>query len=388
MIGIGLQSEKLSTKRRDGACTILLLQPGDGVMPLVKGITTAQHTVEILIFRFDRREIERALANAVSRGVSVHALIAHTNRSGEENLRKLEMRLLAAGVTVARTADDLVRYHGKLMIIDRRELYLFGFNLTYQDIEHSRSFGVITKNRAVVHEAVRLFEADTNRHPYEAKLRSLVVSPVNARQQLSDFIKGARRELLVYDPKISDPVMIRLLEERQQAGLDIRIIGRVVRRNHTLAVRKPPLRLHTRTMIRDGSLAFIGSQSLRQIELDQRREVGIIFRDPKTVSRIIKTFHGDWILTEQSKEGNGREEAVPATKVAKKVAKAVTRDLPPVAPVLDVVVKEVVGDMSSVGLDIEQVEQTVKDAVKEAVKEVVRDAVEEVVEQTEMPHPK
>ena len=201
MIGIGLQSEKLSTKRRDGACTILLLQPGDGVMPLVKGITTAQHTVEILIFRFDRREIERALANAVSRGVSVHALIAHTNRSGEENLRKLEMRLLAAGVTVARTADDLVRYHGKLMIIDRRELYLFGFNLTYQDIEHSRSFGVITKNRAVVHEAVRLFEADTNRHPYEAKLKSLVVSPVNARQQLSDFIKGARRELLVYDPK-------------------------------------------------------------------------------------------------------------------------------------------------------------------------------------------
>src|SRR5215472_948956 len=100
MIGIGLQSEKLSTKRRDGACTILLLQPGDGVMPLVKGITTAQHTVEILIFRFDRREIERALANAVSRGVSVHALIAHTNRSGEQALRELELRLLGAGVTV------------------------------------------------------------------------------------------------------------------------------------------------------------------------------------------------------------------------------------------------------------------------------------------------
>jgi cardiolipin synthase len=86
-----------------------LVQPGDGIMPLVKGINSAKKSVEILIFRFDRTEIERALANAVSRGVVVHALIAFTNRGGEKNLRALEMRLLAAGVTVARTADDLVR---------------------------------------------------------------------------------------------------------------------------------------------------------------------------------------------------------------------------------------------------------------------------------------
>ncbi len=99
----------------------LLIQPEDGVLPIVKGISGAKKSVEIVIFRFDQREIERALGNAVSRGVSVHALIASTNSSGEENLRMLELRLLAAGVTVARTANDLVRYHGKLMIIDRRE---------------------------------------------------------------------------------------------------------------------------------------------------------------------------------------------------------------------------------------------------------------------------
>src|SRR5215471_9756914 len=98
----------------------LLLQPGDGLMPLVKGINKAQSSVEIIIFRFDLSEIERALANAVTRGVFVTALIAHLNRSGEDGLRALEMRLLAAGVTVARTAADLARYHGKLMIIDRR----------------------------------------------------------------------------------------------------------------------------------------------------------------------------------------------------------------------------------------------------------------------------
>jgi cardiolipin synthase len=54
----------------------------------------------------------------------VHALIAFTNRGGEEKLRGLEMCFLASGITVARTADDLVRYHGKMMILDRQELYL------------------------------------------------------------------------------------------------------------------------------------------------------------------------------------------------------------------------------------------------------------------------
>jgi cardiolipin synthase len=66
--------------------------------------------------------------DGVAAGVLVHALIAHTNRGGELGLRKLEMRLLAAGATVARTASDLTRYHAKYMIIDRSELHVLSFN--------------------------------------------------------------------------------------------------------------------------------------------------------------------------------------------------------------------------------------------------------------------
>lgn len=362
----------------------LLLQPGDGILPLIKAITGAKRSVEIVIFRFDRGEIEKALGNAVGRGVSVRALIAHKNRSGEYNLRKLEMRLLAAGVTVARTADDLVRYHDKLMIIDRRELYLCAFNLTYLDIEHSRSFGIITKNRKFVREAVKLFEADSKRRPYEPGLATFVVSPANARKQLSSFLKGAKKELLIYDPEISDPAMIRLLEERFNAGVDIKIIGRLTRGNSRLMARElPQVRLHTRTIMRDGRQAFIGSQSLREAELDARREVGIIFRNSEAVKLLVKTFQDDWAQTEQSKEKpkeQGVIEAAPAAKLAKKVAKAVTKDLPPVAPVLDGVVKEAVGERTDVELNAQEVEDTVKEAVKAAVKEVVRDVIEDVVE--------
>ena len=364
----------------------LIVEPGDGVMPLVDAINKAKSRIELVIFRFDRSEVEKALANAVTRGVFVHALIAYTNRGGEKNLRKLEMRLLAAGVTVSRTADDLARYHAKFMIIDRRELHLLAFNFTFLDIEHSRSFGLVTRNKRLVAEAARLFEADTKRQQYVPGLPNFVVSPINARKQLAALIKGSKKELLIYDPEISDAAMIRLLEERAAAGVDIKIIGRVTRRSAKLNVHKQPnMRLHTRTIIRDGHQAFVGSQSLREVELGARREVGIIFREPRIVSRLMKIFGEDWEAVEARKEAQ-KEEVEPASKVAKKVAKAVTRELPPVAAAVQVAVKEIVGNGAEVDLDPQVVEESVKDAVKEAVKEAVFDVVEAAVEQNGLPH--
>jgi cardiolipin synthase len=361
----------------------LVVQPGDGIAPLLRGIQKAERSVEIVIFRFDRAEVERALAGAVQRGVFVHALIAHANRSGEKNLRRLETRLLARGVTVARTPDDLARYHGKMMIVDREELYLLAFNFTYRDIERSRSFALVTRNRPLVQEAVRLFEADVRRQAYTPGYDRLLVSPGNARKQLASFLRGARRELLIYDLKVRDRAMIRLLEERARAGVVVRILGTLPRGNFSLAARAlPHLRLHTRTIIRDRRHAFLGSQSLRELELDGRREIGVIFQDAKVISSLIRIFEKDWDSTGAPRmELVGEPAAAPAAKAAKKIAKAVAKDLPPVAPAVEQAVKQVMGQKAEVALDHDEVEDTVKDAVKAAVKQAVRGVVVEAVEQ-------
>lgn len=356
----------------------LLIQPGEGILPLVKGIAAAKKSVEIVVFRFDLLEIERALTRAVNRGVTVRALIAHTNRAGEENLRKLEMRLLGAGISVARTADDLARYHGKLMLVDRRELYLLAFNFTYSDVEHSRSFGLITRSSDIVHEGGKLFDADTRRIPYEPGVERFLVSPTNARKQLAALIKGAKKELLIYDPKVSDAAMVRLLADRAAAGVDVRIIGRLTRRAAGVQARKlPNLRLHTRTLVRDGKLGFIGSQSLREIELDARREVGLIFRDAEIVGRLRQTFEEDWALCAQPAQV---DESLPAARIAKRVAKALAKEMPPVAPLLDEAVKELASPGGEFELNPKEVEANLKEAVKDAVREVVRDVVAEAVE--------
>ena len=345
---------------------------------MIEGIDRARKSVEIAIFRFDRKEVEAALENAVKRGVFVHALIADTNRNGEKNLRKLEMRLLAKGMTVARTSDDLVRYHGKVMIIDRKELYILAFNFTHLDIDHSRSFGIVTKNQNLVEEAIRLFESDAKRQPYAPKNNRFVVSPINARERLSSFLSGAKQELLVYDSKISDRAMIRALEGRVRAGVSVRIIGRVAGANRNLEAHKlATMRLHTRTIVRDRKQVFIGSQSLRELELDARREVGVIIPDLELVAKVVQTFEEDW---NSSVVSAGKPRAAKAaeavTVAARKAAEVIAQDLDGIAPVVERALQEVAGKAVEVELDSEGLEACVKAAVKSAVSETVRDFVE------------
>lgn len=273
----------------------LIIQPDDGVVPLVRAVKQAKRSIDIVIFRFDRDELEKALAGAVARGVPVRALIAHTNRGGERNLRKLELRLLEAGVTVARTADDLTRYHGKMMIVDDT-LYVLGFNYTRLDMERSRSFGIITADKQLVKEANSLFTADSTRQPYVPGHDRLVVSPESSRDLLTDFIKKSRRQLLIYNAKVSDRPMLRALQERIKAGVEVRIIGKADKRLSGAETRKlADLRLHVRAMVRDGTAAFVGSQSLRKQELDGRREVGVIVTDSRIAKKIQAVFESDWL---------------------------------------------------------------------------------------------
>lgn len=298
----------------------LIVQPPDALTPLIAAIKKATKRIEVTIFRFDLKELQKALESAVTRGVKVHALIAHTTGGGAKRLRKLELDLLAAGVTVTRTDDDLVRYHNKMLLVDGDTLYALGFNFTRLDIEKSRSMGVATRNRPIVAEAIKLFEADSTRQPYTAACDGFLVSPENARTGLARFIKSAKKELLIYDMKISDRQMIKLLQERVKAGVEVRVIGKVGKKGDGLAVEKMPgQRLHLRAMLRDGQEMFLGSMSLRALELDKRREVGVIVKERAAARKFREIFEQDWAKTDSGKNaaqadkaGNREEKAETA----------------------------------------------------------------------------
>jgi cardiolipin synthase A/B len=361
----------------------LIIEPADGVAPLLAAIKRAKKSVEVAIFRLDRKDVAAALMAAAARGVRVTALIAFANRGGESRLRQLELRFLAAGIIVARTSDDLIRYHGKYILIDRRVLYVLSFNFTHLDIDRSRGFGVVTSQPGSLREAETLFKADCTRTAYAPKVDTFVVSPANSRAVLGTFLKRARKQLLIYDPMISDKEMLRILRERAKAGVEIRIIGKVSERGSFDVQKLAGTRLHTRTIIRDRRQAFVGSQSLRTPELNLRREVGLVIRDPKAVAMLIHTFESDWTRSvPQSLAAPVDEVDAPTehttTASLEQVAKAVevfTQELQPLAATVKEAVRQAVEKAGDDVLHDKDVKDTMKQVVKQAVKEAVKDAV-------------
>jgi cardiolipin synthase A/B len=377
----------------------LIIQPEDSVAPLLSAIKGAKKRIDIAIFRADRKDIENALNAAAARGVKVTALIAHVNRGGADNLRKLEIRFLEAGVIVARTADDLIRYHDKFLIIDRRILYVLSFNFTHLDIDHSRGFGIITTNAAWVREGGKLFAADCTRSTYKAGMDSFVVSPANSRKVFGEFLKRAKKQLLIYDPKISDKEMLRILQERAKAGVEVRIIGKVGGKYNFDSQKLAGQRLHTRTIIRDGRQAFIGSQSLRPAELDSRRELGLIINDAKAVKKLADTFESDWVPAGSKKQkgvpkekkshqevADDDQDKVEATeqkqqeqdeKQTEVAVEALKHELDPLADSVKKAVRKAVAKAGDDVLNDKGVKDTMKKVVKKAVKDAVKEAVQE-----------
>jgi phosphatidylserine/phosphatidylglycerophosphate/cardiolipin synthase-like enzyme len=291
----------------------VIIQPTAGISPVIKAIRQAKRRIAICIFRFDRREVEDALAAAVKRRVHVRALIAHTNRGGEAKLRKLEQRLLDAGVSVTRTDDNLLRYHGKYLVVDDT-LHVFGFNLTSLDIDKSRSFGIATRDKRSVQEALKLFDADIARTPYRPARSNLVVSPETSREMLTSFLKGARKELAIYDAKITDPALKKLLKEIAAKGIRVRVLGKLKGPDGDVVERSmKSMRLHVRAIIRDSARAFVGSQSLRRLELEQRREVGLFINNPAVARKLMQVFEQDW-------EASASKDAKVEQKAEKAVA--------------------------------------------------------------------
>lgn len=355
-----------------------MVQPEGGIDPVLEAIRKAKKSVRILVFRIDRSEVEKELVAAAQRGVAVHALIACTNRGGDKTLRRFEMRLLEKGVTVARTADDLVRYHGKMMIIDDKTLYLLAFNFTHMDIGLSRSFGWVINKAAIVKEAIKLFDCDVKRVPYEASCDDFVVSPVNARERLTEFIEGAKKQLLMYEMKISDRDFVKLLQEKVSQGVDVRIIGRAQSsKSAALVMRKLPMRLHARAILRDGKSAFLGSQSLRALELTARREIGVISHDAKVVKQMVSIFDKDWKSAEPLPDDADTPSAVlsvPAKKVAKALAKQIS-----VRPVVEQILDKVMDKKEDAAFEPDAIAQTVREAFRDEVQEAVVTALKDLV---------
>jgi len=75
----------------------------------------------------------------------------------------------------------------------------------------------------------------------------------------------------------------------------VRVLGSIKGKDGAIDTRKlATMRMHVRAIVRDGTRAFVGSQSLRKDDLENRREVGLIITNPTVARKLLQVFESDW----------------------------------------------------------------------------------------------
>jgi hypothetical protein len=105
----------------------------------------------------------------------------------------------------------------------------------------------------------------------------------------------------------------RLLKERTSKGVRIRVIGSPKEVIEGVTVQRPEVfRLQVRAKIRDGTRASVGSESLRKVEPDKRREIGVLINNPLVTRLPMQVFESGWALPLDTEGKDLRKKAAPS----------------------------------------------------------------------------
>jgi phosphatidylserine/phosphatidylglycerophosphate/cardiolipin synthase-like enzyme len=282
----------------------LIIQPGDSFFPIVDAIDSASHTIKMTIFRMNDPIVRDALNYAVARKVKVQALVAMNSKGWTKRNKKLadELSKIGIEVRIPRSRKEKVKkFHYKMMTIDDSQSLILTFNPTQKNLHYARDFGVLVRDHEITTELNRLFDADWHGATFRPENLPLVISPYNSRKKLLDLLSEAQHTIRIMDAKVHDQEVMGLLLRKASSGCDVRIITRdsyfddVVPNFHVRTLLR--FKLHAKCIVVDSARFFVGSQNLRSISLDRRREVGIIIEDAPMSRRIERVFDEDWAST-------------------------------------------------------------------------------------------
>src|ERR1700677_966436 len=108
----------------DGGTTVrsgglsLITEPGPGDRPFIALINSAQHSIQVTMYKLTDQRVEQALAAAAARGVRVEVLLDHGQYGAGRPLNDAACRYLAThGVTVAWAPTYFALTHQKSIVI-------------------------------------------------------------------------------------------------------------------------------------------------------------------------------------------------------------------------------------------------------------------------------
>ncbi|MDY6997498.1 MAG: phospholipase D-like domain-containing protein [Actinomycetota bacterium] len=291
----------------------LVVEPDDGLDPVLGFIASAQDTLRIKQFTFTDGDLIEAVIARRRAGVDVRVMLNPVKSRGERANDDTYARLAEAGVDVAWSNPAFYVTHEKSMVADSHAALIATFNLCTKYFTRTRDFGVVTTDPAQVAQVIEGFEADWEHHDWVPHQDAgLLWSNSNSRIAMAQFMDTAMERLEVQHPKYVDAVILDRIVAAAARGAKVRVLCggrhgisdddvldtfaalRTLRRFGVKVRKQRNLRAHAKLIIVDRTRALVGSMNIDRSAFDLRRELGVTLDDPVLVDRLRSVFRDDW----------------------------------------------------------------------------------------------
>ena len=301
------------TLERPGAYTAadfytLITEPEDGMAPVLNLIETANKSIDLVAYELEDVQIEKALAAAHKRGVTVRVLLnqGYYNEQAEDNQAAYQY-LFARGVVVHWSPNYFALTHQKTLLIDGNQALIMTFNFKPQYYTADRDFGILDKNPLDVAAIESVFEDDwQGRRSKPAHVDNLVWSP-GAETAILDLIRNSQKSLRIENGEMADADVENALIAAARRGVKVEVVMTdssqwandfKTLRSGGINIRtyapQAPLYIHAKIILADGTTALIGSQNFSNTSLNDNRELGIRLTEPAILTALDRTFQKDW----------------------------------------------------------------------------------------------
>ena len=296
----------------------LIVQPDDGLGPVLEFIGSAQTSLLIKQFTFTDESLIDAVLERKRAGIDVRVMLNAARSGGDRANDETYDRFSAADIDVHWANPKFYVTHEKSMVVDEKTALVATFNMCLKYFTQTRDYGVIIDDPVHVAQIVEVFNADWNHDDWvPAVYEGLLWSNSNSRWHMAQFIDSATHRLDIQHPKFVDAVILDRIADAIGRGVKVHVLCggrhgisegdvldtfaslRTLRRFGAKVHKQKNLRVHAKLLIVDDERALVGSMNIDRSAFDLRRELGITVTEPAVVARLKAVFQEDWALSHQ-----------------------------------------------------------------------------------------
>ncbi len=307
----------------------LIVQPDDGIDPILKTLDGAKSSLDIKMFQFTDPLLIEAVIKAHQRGLHIRVMLNPSRFTGEHDNDEAFEAFKNAQVPIKDTNPKYPITHEKSMVVDGKQAFIMSLNWAPKYFGETRDYGLVTNDPAEVNEVAACFEADWHRTEFTPPaVSNLIWSVGKARQEVIDFINSAEHSLFIQHEKYVDtPVIEALVHAKMKKKVNVHAMALPVhslrdfyrldgiaglRLLDDLGIHVHKLHgthLHAKLILADKKRALLSSFNIYPKCFNERRELGIRFDDPHLIKRLVEIFEKDW---ENSKRMDITDEGIQA----------------------------------------------------------------------------